>query len=63
MKKLYRNTQDKKLFGVCAGLADHFQIDPVLIRIGFITSFLMLGIGILPYILLTLIIPEDPRFQ
>lgn len=63
MRKLYRNTQDKKLFGVCAGLADHFEIDPVLIRVGFITSVLLLGIGILPYIILAIIVPEDPRFQ
>jgi phage shock protein C len=60
MRKLYRNTEEGKLFGVCAGLAEHFDVDPVLIRIGFVCSVLFLGIGLLPYILLAIIIPEKP---
>jgi len=62
MRKLYRNTQEEKLFGVCAGLADHFELDPVLFRIGFVCTFLFAGIGFIPYLLLALIIPKDPRF-
>ena len=45
MRKVYRNTIEGKLFGVCSGLADHFDTDPVLLRIGFICSVLFLGIG------------------
>ena len=60
MKKLYRNTGEGKLFGVCAGLAEHFDVDPVLIRVGFVCSVLFLGIGLIPYILLAIIIPEKP---
>tara|TARA_B100000795_G_scaffold70820_1_gene49761 strand:+ start:2495 stop:2686 length:192 start_codon:yes stop_codon:yes gene_type:complete len=62
MRKLYRNNQEGKLFGVCAGLADHFELDPVIFRIGFVGAFLFIGIGFLPYLLLALIIPKDPRF-
>ena len=45
MRKVYRNTYERKLFGVCSGLADHFDTDPVLLRIGFICSVLFLGIN------------------
>ncbi len=62
MRKLYRNTQEGKLFGVCAGLADHFNIDPVIIRIGFVCGVLFAGIGFIPYLLLALIIPENESF-
>tara|TARA_B110000977_G_C11066929_1_gene488134 strand:+ start:1863 stop:2054 length:192 start_codon:yes stop_codon:yes gene_type:complete len=62
MKKLYRNTQEGKLFGVCAGLADHFDLDPIIFRVGFICLLLFAGIGFIPYLLLALIIPKDPKF-
>ena len=48
MRKVYRNTYEGKLFGVCSGLADHFDTDPVLIRIGFICSVIFPGIGLIP---------------
>ena len=60
MRKVYRNTCEGKLFGVCSGLADHFDTDPVLLRIGFICSVLFLGIGIIPYFILAIIIPKKP---
>ena len=61
MRKVYRNTYKGKLFGVWSGLADHFETDPVLLRIGFICSVLFLGIGIIPYFILAIINPEKPR--
>jgi len=61
MRKVYRNTYEGKLFGVCSGLADHFDINPVLLRIGFICSVFSLGIGLIPYFILAIIIPEKPR--
>jgi phage shock protein PspC (stress-responsive transcriptional regulator) len=63
MRKLYRNTHEGKIAGVCAGLADHFNVDPVLFRIGFVCSTLFIGVGLIPYLLLALIIPSDPRFN
>ena len=45
MSKVYRNTDEGKLFGVCSGLGDHFNTDPLLFRIGFICSVLFLGIS------------------
>ena len=63
MRKLYRNKQEGKLFGVCAGLADHFELDPVIFRVGFICALFFAGVGVLPYLLLAIIIPNDPRFN
>ena len=63
MDKVYRNTYEGKLFGVCYGLADHFDTDPVLLRIGFICSVLFLGIGLIPYFILAIIIPEKTRIM
>ena len=61
MRKVYRNTYKGKLFGVCSGLADHFDTDHVLQRIGFICSVLFQGIGLIPYFLLAIMIHKKPR--
>tara|TARA_B100000963_G_C22569390_1_gene645317 strand:+ start:111 stop:302 length:192 start_codon:yes stop_codon:yes gene_type:complete len=61
MRKVYRNTYEGKLFGICSGLADHFNTDPILLRIGFIYSVLFLGIGLIPSFILAINIPEKPR--
>ena len=63
MRKVYRNTSERKLFGIFTGLADHFDTDPVLIRIGFIFGALFLGIGLIPYIILAIIIPEKSQIM
>ena len=63
MRKVSRNTYKGKLSGVCSGLADHFDTDPVLLRIGFICSVVFLGIGLIPYFILAIIIPEKPQIM
>ncbi len=60
MKKLYRSTNDKKLSGVCGGIAEYFGVDPTVIRVGWALISLFGGAGILAYIICTLIIPEKP---
>ncbi|EFI84813.1 PspC domain-containing protein [Listeria grayi] len=60
MRKLYRSTYDKKLAGVCGGLADYFGIDATLVRLLWIVASLIFGSGILLYILAAIIIPADP---
>ncbi len=54
-KKFYLSTTDKKIGGVCGGLADYFDIDPLLVRIIFIVLFCGYGFGGLAYILLWLL--------
>ena len=59
-KKLYRNIQDKKIAGVCSGLADYLSIDPTIIRLIWALVALS-GAGILAYLIAALIIPEKPN--
>ena len=59
-KKLYRNIQDKKIAGVCSGLADYLNIDPTIIRLIWALVALS-GAGILAYLIAALIIPEKPN--
>tara|TARA_B100000029_G_scaffold183606_1_gene181157 strand:+ start:296 stop:475 length:180 start_codon:yes stop_codon:yes gene_type:complete len=56
MKKLYRNKQEYKIAGVCSGVGDYFEIDPIIIRLIFVATFL-LGAGPLVYIIGWIIIP------
>ena len=57
-KRLVRNVQDKKIAGVCAGLADYLDIDATLVRGLQILFTLLGGSGILAYLMLWLIMPE-----
>lgn len=59
-KKLYRSEEGKMIAGVCAGLGEYFNIDPTVVRLGFIIFGCMGGSGILAYILASVIIPEKP---
>lgn len=58
-KKLYRSS-DSKLCGVCGGLAEYFDLDPVIVRIAYAAgTFLFAGLpGIILYIIMALIIPQ-----
>lgn len=56
-RRLYRNTYDKILGGVCSGVANYFDIDPVIVRLVMVVLFLTAGIGLVAYILAWMIIP------
>ena len=60
-KKLYRSKTDKKIAGVCGGLAQYFNIDSTLIRLAFVIFCLAGGSGILVYIICALVISEEPE--
>ncbi len=61
-RKLFRSSIDRKLYGVCGGLGEYFDIDPTFVRILFVIFTLMsLGFGILVYLVLLLSMPERPR--
>ena len=61
-KRLYRSTTDKKIGGVCAGIAEYFNIDPVITRIIAVLLLLPGGLpGFLPYVILWIIIPVKPE--
>ena len=58
-KKLYRNTNNKMIAGVCSGLAEYIGIDPTVVRLIWALIGLT-GAGILAYLVAALIIPEKP---
>lgn len=61
MKKLYRSRTDKKIAGVCGGLAKYFNIDATVVRIIFIVLLLPGGLpGLLPYVILWAFVPLEP---
>lgn len=59
-KKLMRSSTDKKIGGVCAGLADYFDLDPTLIRVLWLLAVLFAGCGLLAYIILWIVLPLAP---
>ena len=59
-KKLYRSAVDKKLAGVCGGLAEYFGIDSTIVRIAWIVFMFLGGAGILLYLIMMLVMPQRP---
>jgi phage shock protein PspC (stress-responsive transcriptional regulator) len=59
-KKLYRNTDEEKIAGVCAGLADYLNADPTLIRLLFVFLALTGTAGFWIYVIMWLIVPVKP---
>lgn len=61
MAKPFRRSRDARMIaGVCGGIGEYFDLDPGLVRLGWIVLSLMGGGGILAYILAALIIPARP---
>ena len=57
MKKLYRLSGEGKLAGVCAGLGEYFDIDPVIVRLLFLFSVFFGGLGMLAYVIMWVLVP------
>ena len=61
MKKLYKSNTDKKIDGVCGGIAKYLNVDPTAIRAAWaIVTLFTVGGGILAYIACAVIIPVEP---
>lgn len=60
-KKLYKSSRNKIIDGVCAGIAEYFNIDPTLVRIGLVLFSAMGGAGILAYIIMAIVMPRNPE--
>ncbi|MEJ2747278.1 MAG: PspC domain-containing protein [Anaerolineae bacterium] len=58
-KRLMRKSDDRMVFGVASGIADYLNIDPVIVRLLFVLMALTGGHGILVYLILTVIMPEE----
>lgn len=57
-KRLYKSRSNKMICGVCAGIADYFNIDPSIVRVLWAVLALAAGTGVLAYIACAIILPE-----
>jgi len=57
---LYRSIDDRVLAGVCGGLGEYFDIDPILFRLGFL---FLLPLAVWIYLILWISVPEDPNWK
>jgi len=63
MRRLYRSTHDRKIFGVCGGLAEYIGVDSTLLRILLVIVTVFSGGSVIPvYIIAGFIIPREPGF-
>lgn len=58
-KRLVR--KNKKFLGVCGGLGDYFDQDPTLIRILFVAAVLLFGTGVLLYVVMAIVMPDETK--
>ena len=56
-RRLVRLKADGKIAGVCSGLADYFDVDPVLVRLAFILSLCLGGLGLVAYVVMWIMVP------
>ena len=59
MKRLYKSNTDKKICGVCGGIAEYFNVDSTLVRLICILLILGVGFGLLAYIIAALVMPKS----
>jgi phage shock protein PspC (stress-responsive transcriptional regulator) len=57
-KKLYRSKTDRKIWGICGGLGEYFDVDPTIVRVIAIVSIFISGLGLVAYIVMRLMVPE-----
>jgi phage shock protein PspC (stress-responsive transcriptional regulator) len=60
IRRLYRSRTNRKIAGVCGGLGEYFNVDPVFIRIVWVVLILGAGVGLLAYLICWLVIPNQP---
>ena len=59
-KKLYKS-KNKWIAGVCGGVAEYFNVDPLIVRVIWLVLALGYGIGVLAYIVAWILIPKNPN--
>ncbi|MBA7682821.1 hypothetical protein ES703_91176 [subsurface metagenome] len=60
-KRLYRSRKDCVIAGICGGIAEYFDIDPILVRIITVLTIFLNGIGLIAYIIAWIFIPQNPE--
>ncbi len=61
-KRLYKDHSDKKLCGVCSGIAKYFNIDPTIVRLALVLFCILGGSGVLAYIICAIVMPDEPGY-
>jgi len=61
MKKLYLSNSDRKVGGVCGGLGEYLDVDPTILRVIFLISCFLGGIGLIVYLVMWLVVPRNPK--
>lgn len=61
MKRIYRSKKEKIIAGVCGGIAEYFEIDPVIVRLVFVALILASFSSLIFYIVAWVIVPENPE--
>lgn len=62
-KRLTRSTTDRRIAGVCGGLAKYLNVDPTVVRIAFLVALLFGSLGFWAYLIVWLAAPEDNRIE
>jgi phage shock protein PspC (stress-responsive transcriptional regulator) len=60
-KRIYRNPREKVIAGVCAGIADYFDVDVAWVRLAFVLSVFASGFGVVAYVVAWIVFPKDER--
>ena len=61
-KKLYKSNKNKMLDGVCGGIGEYINLDPTIVRLGWVVFCALGGSGIIAYIIAAIIIPRNPEY-
>lgn len=61
MKKLYRSTDERMIWGICGGMGKYFDVDPTIVRVIWVVTLVFGGWSILAYIILRFVIPLEPQ--
>ena len=59
-RKLYRSRTNRRLAGVCGGLAEYFNLEATLIRVLFVVLAVLGGSGLILYVAMWIIVPKEP---
>ena len=59
-RRLYRSRTERRISGVCGAIADYFNVDPTLVRLLFVLGLLFVAGTFWAYIILMIVIPEEP---
>jgi phage shock protein C len=60
VKRLYRSRDERKIWGVCGGIAEYFNVDPTLVRLIAVLTLFFACTGIIVYIILAIVMPLEP---